>query len=479
MQPGETIAFHFRRSRLAAVIALGAATLLLSRAGAAAAPGDGATTTILDSDGRQLTIPLRLDQLATPRATASERAKFQDDMVTTRIPASFRAPLTPEKSGEWDGGFWGTRLLYLRNDLTRNAVRRGLRAAPRLDREFERSALETAYAVFPKEYVREVSRVARTTTNPKNFAMAAHYLSRARGAAPAARRSLRAQLRDKFPGLRLPDSASTAPHPILRMLDYDLSGGRDRDMRRRPSLDSLLARDFLPGQPVLFSFQRRNRVYPGLAMVRRPDGTFVRQPDGTLFALPHLGMSLGNHPGYLTNGNTPQGIHSILGVGVTRNVFIGRTPFLHSTIPFEVTPPVFLHLSAGTPETSWTLEAYTGLLPAPWRGHFPMLEAYYAGEAGRSEMLCHGTTADPEPYRGMPCYPNTPSLGCMTAQELWSGRDGHALASDQLAILKAWLSAGNGRGFLVVVELDGETRPVDLADVRWDVLKADEAARTR
>ena len=453
---------------------------------AAQQPGDAVTTTVPSSlDGRPIVVHASHEALVSTRTTTAERAEFHRQLLKKNIGEGFAKAPAPDTLEAWKGGLWATKLLYRQTADTRRAMGRALRSHGRVDTEFDRLVLETICAAFPREFTREVRRVAEVTTSPKLFAMAAHHVVRAEPRA-ATRRELMDTMRRKFPGLRSKDEPTSGPHPILLMLRNDLDTPRERWVRRRPDLSHVLDRTFLPGHTVVYSFQRTDRRQPGLAMVRRGDGRFVRQPDGTLFHVPHLAMALSNLPGYLTNSNTPQGVMSVVGIDVTpRNRFIGTTPFLHTVVPHEVPPDVFFH-DASRAGTSWTLQMYTDLLPNlgatrrtdRWRDHVPMREAYYAGEAGRSEMLAHGTTVDPEAYLGRPYYPNTPSLGCMTAQELWSGTDGRAMMSDQLALVNAFLAGGTDKGFLVVVELDARQQPVNLLEVRLDVLKADDGART-
>lgn len=469
--------------RFAVILALAAAGV---QPAAARQPGDAVTTTVPSSlDGRPITVYTSHEALESTRTTAEERARFHRQLLTKNIREGFAKPPAPDTLEAWKGGLWATKLLYRKTADTRRAVRRALRVHGRVDTEFDRLVLETICAAFPGEFTREVRRIADVTTSPKQFAMAAHHIVRAEPRA-ATRRAMMDTMKRRFPGLRSKDEPTSGPHPILLMLRNDLDIPRDRWVRRRPDLAHLLDRAFLPGHTVVYSFQRTDRRQPGLAVVRRGDGRFVRQPDGTLFHVPHLAMALSNLPGYLTNSNTPQGIMSVVGIDVTpRNRFIGTTPFLHTAVPHEAVPEVFLH-DAARAGTSWTLSMYTGLLPNVgatrqtdrWRDYVPMREAYFAGEAGRSEMLAHGTTVDPDPYAGQPYHPNTPSLGCMTAQELWSGVDGRAMMSDQLALVNAFLSGGTDKGFLVVVELDARRQPVNLLEVRLDVLKADDNART-
>jgi hypothetical protein len=437
------------------------------------------TTTVIGTRGRPVALAASFTALSSARTTSGSRARFMDDLLTTRIPSGFSVPPTSATESAWSGALWASKILDRRTPETRAALRKVLCASANLDTDLQRSAMETGYALFPRGLEREMATIGIATTSPKHFAMASLYLARARPGRDTHRDLLRS-LHRKFPGLRAGPSDSE-PDPILMMLESDLKGGRRWDSRRRPSLTQLFSKDFLPGATVAYSLYRRDRNQPGIVVVRRPDGRFVRHADGTIFQAMQLAISNSNLPGYITNGNSPQGIFSVVGVDTTRNQFIGTTPFLETMVPFEAPPDRFFH-DPSRAGTTWSLEMYDAMLPADpagkgWRSWPPIHEAFYAGKAGRSEMLTHGTTIDPEPWLGAPFYPNTPSLGCLTALEAWSGRDGSALLSDQIALVNAFVSAGGTKGYLVLVELDDEKRPVCLYDVLPDLLVADDAAR--
>ncbi len=98
-----------------------------------------------------------------------------------------------------------------------------------------------------------------------------------------------------------------------------------------------------------------------------------------------------------------------------------------------------------------------------------MKEAFLAGQAGRDEMLLHGTTINSEFYRGAKFYPGTPSAGCLVAGETWSKVNGVMQKSDQLDLVKAFTRDGRDRGYLVVVELDDRDVAVTLSEVQADL----------
>ena len=120
----------------------------------------------------------------------------------------------------------------------------------------------------------------------------------------------------------------------------------------------------------------------GLALVRAADGRFVRDAAGQLFGSPQLALARTGLPGTITNGNTPQGVFTIVGAGTATNPNIGPTPYLHSKLPIEATPAEFEHAEAA-PDAAWSEAVYESFLPASWRAFLPIKEAWLAGRAGR------------------------------------------------------------------------------------------------
>lgn len=395
-------------------------------------------------------------------ALRGERAAFKRDLQTNTI----EAPLQLSMKGneiKWVSAFWAMELIRFKSDLTAAAIHTVL-ASPQQDFiSLQRAALEAAYALYGQEFKPKVTSVADSTRSAKVFAMATLYLLRGDTGKQNCDACL-ARLQRRFPQWR--------SDPILWCLGEELREPRREQIKARPALIELLRHPLVGGKPVVFSIQRVNRDYTGLTVVRKPDGQFLRRADGSIFAIPHLARSLSNLPGYLTNGNAPQGILSILGVEGAEGEFIGPTPVLNMALPGEVTPYRFLHNTA-IQDTVWTQARYASLLPSGWRDYAPMYEAFWAGQAGRTEIIAHGTTIDTEFYRHQPYYPFTPSLGCLTALEIWSGVDGRLLVSDEMALIEAYRAAGGGYGFFVLVEKDDRQEPVHLNEILPDLLKAE------
>jgi len=332
---------------------------------------------------------------------------------------------------------------------------------------YQRDVLSVAYSHYAVDVTTQVAQLLDKLSTPREFAIAAYTVLQADGSA-SRREALAAQLHRQF--------ADWTREPRLIALDHALSAEAATERRQRPPLADLLAAPLRPGYPVVYSLQRSDRRHFGVAIVRAADGRFVRNPDGSLFRVAQLAMALTNLPGTITNGNTPQGIYTVVGAGTATNRWIGPTPYLESKVPMEATIAEFEHAPA---QGEWSEDRYDTFLPASWRGYFPIKEAWLAGLAGRNEMLMHGTTINSDYYRGTSYYPGTPSAGCMVAMEYWNKIDGGMLQSDQLSLGKAFTRDGLDQGYLVVVELDDRAAPVTLEEVTADVAAAEAAFAAR
>jgi len=342
--------------------------------------------------------------------------------------------------------------------------------------EYQRAVIAAAYMLYPQESAAALRRLLGHLDTPREFSMAAYTVLKAAAGAEAGGPALRADLRGILTS-RFPEWAS---EPRLRALEHVLTTDSAAELAQRPPLADLLAaplRKLGPALPVIYSFQRKDRQRFGMAMVRGPDRKFMRNLDGSYFSIPHLAMALTNLPGTITNGNTPQGLFTIVGAGTATNKWIGPTPYLHSKIPVEATVAEFEHAELLQAAEAWTEARYEGFLPVTWRGYQPFKEAFLAGQAGRDDMLLHGTTINSDYYRGAAFYPGTPSAGCLVAMESWSKADGTLQRSDQLSLAKAFTASGVDQGYLVVVELDDRPLAVTLADVLPDVIAAEAARR--
>ncbi|MDZ7797068.1 MAG: hypothetical protein U5N56_08495 [Candidatus Marinimicrobia bacterium] len=311
----------------------------------------------------------------------------------------------------------------------------------------QRAFWEAVYTLYPREFTAEAYKYLREASNPKLFAMASYYLLRAEPGKKSAEFVLR-MMQKQFPNDKY------IHNPILLSLRRCCTV-----FQELPPLRDLL--DYHPGNGcTIYVFFRKNRDYPGIALLRKEDGQWMRK-NGRIMTTRILGRSMSGLPGTITNGNTPRGIYTLLGTGRSNNIFIGPSPTIITGLPFEYDKATFLR---NDDSTSWEFSDYQALLPDSWKNFTPIHEAWYAGKAGRSEIIMHGSTILPELYKDRPYYPLTPSLGCMTHYEKWNGF-GRLIKSDQQKMTDALMSCNTQQGFLVVVELDDKKKAVKRKDV--------------
>lgn len=387
------------------------------------------------------------------RALKSERAEFHTNLVENTIKKPLSNSLADSNASAWQGAIWGMQLAQYRLDSIDQAIQNAVANLENYNPLLQRSLLEVAYSMYPGEVRSKVRAKLSQFDNEKVFAMAVEYL-----ALDAYPDSLK-----HFSGLLKTQFTNWETHPILYMLSKRLSLLTGIKRSNLPSLSELLSHSFGDNTIAVFSFYRFNRDYIGLTIIRDSNGKFLKTGEGELLAIPQFARSVTNLPSYLTNGNTPQGIYSIQGFDISGNVFIGPTQNIQTRLPYEAAANEFIHDRNITGE--WSIQLYEALLPESWQNYFPIYEAYYAGQAGRSEIIAHGTTINPDYYKSFSFYPYTPSLGCMTTKEIWSDKTGYLVESDQLKLVNAIKSLKSTKGYWVVIELDDEPENVKIEEI--------------
>ncbi len=371
--------------------------------------------------------------------------------LVTGIQRNLSLTVSDSTEEAWAEALYNLELLQYKTPWAAQRLRSAFSGIHNRSVEFQHAIAEAVYALYPADFRTEMHRLFRVAADPKVTAIAAEYLLRCNP-------TLRKELMDSLLRRRAADTASAV---LQRALQHAKEGS---GIAPAPSPASLLRHSFGDSTVVVFSLQRPNRDFPGRVIIRGKDGRFLTDPFGNLLSFPQLARSISNLPGYLSNGNTPQGIFRMMGFGVSKSIFIGPTPNLQLTLPVEAAPAHFLRDST-LRDTVWTKDHYRRLLPSDWQDYPPIFEAWYAGAAGRTEIIAHGTTVDPSWYRNLPCYPLTPTLGCLCTKELWSPEQGTRLVSDQQMLADAVLQAGGADGYLLVLELTDEARAVEPADI--------------
>ena len=245
------------------------------------------------------------------------------------------------------------------------------------------------------------------------------------------------------------------------------------DTQSLPPLKDLLKWEVADQQLHLYVLCRSDRRILCRAILKDRTGQWVRQ-EGKLWSVPLLLESIHGLSWNFTRGQTPQGIYRIESVvPKAEDEFFrayGQFDLVNLFVPFEAGAKQFI---PGTPGTfSGSLDQYQSLLPPSWRAHRPLQQTYWAGKAGRSLFRIHGSGESADFFRGKDKnYPDSynwnPTLGCLSAQELYSEK-GKLLHADMPKVLQALKMAGgkNFAGYLVVVDVPtSEKKPIALETI--------------
>lgn len=389
-----------------------------------------------------------------------KRQLLLKDLHENVIGKAFLAPLDSNTEYRYEAACRAIVQFMLDNDTTQLGLTQLFVQYETLQYDTKRAMLETVYGMYPEQYIQSMQLLLARETNPMLFAIAAAYSLRYDSSSTNAA-TVRKRIKEQFPNY------STIT--VLHELEKYLTGYTRYKAPTTKDLIELFRHQQVIRKKVIYSLQRHNRDYPGMAIVQNADGTFMRFSDGRLMVFEQLARSASGLPYFIPDGNTPQGIYSIQGTATTYNKLIGPTPNLQLVMPYERKWTTYFHLS----DTAvWqpgydALWSYLQLLPPSLRNRSSLTEAYYAGKLGRNSIIAHGTTIDPEYFKNKPWYPLTPTMGCLCAKELWNVSNGKLLVSDQYNLVSAFISTAGSRGYLYVIDIDDQKKAVS----RWEVEK--------
>ena len=389
--------------------------------------------------------------LFTSYTTAQSRAQLYRNLVNT-INKNLSRQLDETSEDYWQQAFSAIELLAYKQPWIEKKIKYALDSISNRSTAFQTGLLEMINTNYPAEFIPEVRELLHHTTDGKIFSISASYILKQ---TDSLLNEINELFYEKFNG-------NIETDPVLTMFQWELKdySHPEKTIESRRLLRELFTKNFLPGNIILYSLQRKNRDFPGIAIIRNANGEFVTDSLGGIFYVPQLARSISCFPSYISNGNTPQGIFRMTGFDVSSNNFIGPTPNIQLKLPFEINPQKFLKDSLS--DTIWEIADYKKLLPVNLQNYFPLYHAYYAGQAGRTEIIAHGTTVNPDYYKGTSYYPHTPSQGCLSTKENWNGK---LIESDQLQLVYALLKAGGANGYCVVLEIDDKNEPVTISDV--------------
>ena len=392
-----------------------------------------------------------VDILYSKDTKAANRDRLYKSLVNNAITKNLSYSLTDSTEENWMDAFNAIELIRYKSPWIDSRVHEAFSGIEKRTDNFQKALLGMVFSNYPVEFSKEISTLLNLAVSDKVFAMSAEYIAAAQ---PAVLPELKIKARQRL--------LNDKENAIIKTLCHRLDNYTAKNIL--PSAKEMLHQSFFKNAVLVYSFQRKNRNYPGLAIVRDSAGNFLRGLYTDFFYVPQLARSVTNLPGYISNGNTPQGIFRMFGFAVSKSNFIGPTPNIQLTMPAETSIQHFMNDSSIT-DTVWTENWYKKLLPPQWKDYIPFYESYYAGQAGRTEIIAHGTTINPAYYKGQPYYPLTPTQGCLCTKEIWNEEDGKRIISDQQQLVNAIQQAGGANGYYIVIELNDEQRPVTMEDI--------------
>ena len=383
-------------------------------------------------------------------AIKAERDSFYNKIVRS-INRTITLPLDSTTDEQWQSAFYNIALINYKNEKVNASILKTSKTIATQSDDCKKAFVNFVNAIYPKKYFNVVKNICETTTDTKLFAMCIHYMLISRPT------SFGPELINE----KLSKALSKNPNDaILHELNVEVNHHFNRiDM---PSISAFFDKNYLPNTQIVFSFQRVDRNYPGLAIIRKADGTFVKNNDSTFFSVGQLALSLSNMPGYITNGNTPQGIFKMNGFDTSTNYFIGPTTNIQLAMPHEYNA---VNINGDVVDTTFTLAQYKNLLPLSFQSYAPLYGTFYAGKAGRTEIIAHGTTINPAYYKNNSYFPYTPTMGCLTSIEIWNSNTGLLQKSNQQKLTSVLQKNGSAFGYLIVIELDAKDEAVTLKDI--------------
>src|ERR1017187_8290454 len=252
--------------------------------------------------------------LYTSYTTIAERAKLHDRLIKYSIYQNLSVPLNDSTEEKWEEAFNAIEVLLFKSAFSDDKIHKAFDEAEQRSTDFQKALLEVAYTNYPSVFIPQVKKLLNKTTDPKVFAVSAEYMLLQKKDSSSIN-TISELLETKF-------GDSAIINSVLYTLQIHISEqNRKGNFLQKKLFRELFSNTFLPGETVMYSIQRKNRDYPGLAVIRNQNGDFVTDSNGIFFNIPQLARSITNLPFYIRNGNTPQGIFLMRGFDVSMSSF--------------------------------------------------------------------------------------------------------------------------------------------------------------
>lgn len=380
-------------------------------------------------------------------ALESSRKIFRLEL-DTQIKGTLNTKLNSRTEIKWISLFRKVGLQLHRTEEVFSLVEIASKYASTGSIKFQRAVVEAIITLYPIEFNETIDSLFNFTNDPTLYSYLVHYYSNLNSFNKV---GYIAETKRRFPNFQ--------SIPQLKFLLYYL----EENSISPPPLAEIFSNNFIEGKTIIYSLHRKDRSYPGITIIKKPNGQFVKGENDSIFYVEQLALSVTNLPGYLSQGNTPQGIFSVVGFYNSPTPSIGPTAAVLTRIPYEV--PIKLWYHSTVSKSHWDIKDYKNLLPESWKEYLPIYESFYAGNTGRRKIVMHGSVDDLSFYDTLPYAPLTPSKGCLTTTEIWSDSTGQNIKSNQAKLMNAFFSTGQLYGFLVVIDIDDKKEAVTINEI--------------
>jgi len=218
-------------------------------------------------------------------AIKENKVILQRNIVQNTITKNLSFPLNEDTEEYWMDAFGGMELLQYKSPWADARIFIAFDSVEKRSSGFQRALLELVYTNYPAQFSKQVLSLLTGTTNAKVFAMCAEYLLVNNKAL------LTAINPDSKKHLLIKNEKDEA---IVEQL---LSRLQDHfPVVKNNFVGKIFGAGFISNHTILYSFQRKNRNYPGLAMIKDSTGKFVKDEYGGVFSIPQLARSISNLP---------------------------------------------------------------------------------------------------------------------------------------------------------------------------------------
>jgi hypothetical protein len=198
--------------------------------------------------------------LYTSYTTSAARAKLYERLVKNTITKNLSLPLTDSTEENWQEAFNAMEVLDFTSPFTLAKVHAAFDNIVTKSAFFQKALLEVIYTLYPKKFSSQVTELLHNSFDPKVFAMCSEYLIQ-HASDSALKNKITMKLFEKF-------GDSVYAYPILSRLQTRLEPPKlSKVYSTRELLNGILNKSFLPNQIVMYSFQRKNRDYPGMVIL--------------------------------------------------------------------------------------------------------------------------------------------------------------------------------------------------------------------